>query len=225
MPQIKAYSWKNEADLKKLADLAIRAAISTNWEEAVKINKKIIKQSQNDVEALNRLARAQVCAGKNSLAEKTYKKVIVLDPYNLIAKKNLEKISKLASIKSSNNSHVSNGAPHELSTSFLNEPGKTKVINLLNLAPPAVLAVLNCGEKLLMNTRKHSIGITSREETYLGALPNDLSHRLQMYIAGGNKYDVFVKYATTKSLTVFIKETERSPKFTNQPSFQQSTRI
>jgi len=71
-----------------------------------------------------------------------------------------------------------------------------------------------------MNLKRHGIGIATNDGQYLGALPDDLAHRLLTYISGGNKYSVFVKYATTKNLTVFIKEIERSTKFVNQPSFQ-----
>lgn len=215
-------SWKDESSVEILTRLAIEAAVAANWQEAAKINKKIVTLAQNDIEALNRLARAQVCDGHIQLAQKSYKKVLVLDPYNLIAKRNLEKISKM----SKNSSKNGNGeiVPAPISNFFLFEPGKTKIINLLNLAPPFVLANLNCGEILMMNLKKHGISITSNDGTYLGALPDDLAHRLLTYIAGGNKYEVFVKYATTKSLTVFIKEVERSSKFVNQPSFQIKTK-
>ena len=109
-----------------------------------------------------------------------------------------------------------------LSNYFLFEPGKTKIIQLLNLAPPSTIARLNCGEKLSMTLKKHTICVASENGTYLGALPDDLSHKLLSYINGGNKYDVYVKYSTAKKLTVFIREIERSPKFENQPSFQTS---
>lgn len=215
---------KEETDLETLAKLAIEAAVSSNWKQAEKINKKIISLDESDVEALNRLARAQVCEGNLKRAEKTYNKVLELDPYNIIAKKNLEKLTKIPK-----NGGNSNGNGHlngegsvgaSFSNYFLYEPGKTKIIQLLNLAPPATIASLNCGEKLEMTLKKHSVCIVNSEGTYLGALPDDLSHKLISFIGGGNKYEVYVKYSTSKKLTVFIREVERSTKFENQPSFQ-----
>ena len=70
-----------------------------------------------------------------------------------------------------------------------------------------------------MTLKKHSVCIANEQGIYLGALPDDLSHKLITFISGGNKYDVYVKFSTSKKLTVFIRETERSTKFENQPSF------
>lgn len=220
--------WKEESDTDKLALLAIEAAITSNWEKAVKINKKIVKLAETNVEALNRLGRAYICAGEMKKAEKIYKKVLEIDPYNIIAKKNAEKLSKIVDNNGYSNGHLNgNGysnsniaSAQSYSNFYLYEPGKTKIIQLLNLAPPSTVACLSSGEKLSMNLKKHGITVTSEDGTYLGALPDDLAHKLLSYINGGNKYEVYVKFATSKNLTIFIKEIQRSTRFENQPSFQ-----
>ena len=235
MLQIDYKNWKDESRLETLKNFAIEAALVSDWPEAAKINQKIVSIKDSDPEALNRLARAQACCGEVFKALKTYKKVLDIDPYNIIAKKNFEKLSKL---EKSNGEGLSNGkkttngsikdyipSTQKLSDIFLFEPRKTKIISLLNLAPPFVLAKLNCADKIQFNLKKHGICIVDQEDTYLGALPDDLAHKLLAYIGGGNKYEVYVKYATTKSLTVFIREVYRSAKFTNQPSFTSTTQF
>lgn len=209
-------SWQNTEDAILLAKMAADAALSSNWSEAIAINQKILKTNQEDVEALNRLARAQVCTGEIDKAQKTYKKVLELDPYNIIANKNLNKIN--ASNGSGNGKSIT-FSPN-LSSLFLSEPGKTKVVGLLNLAPPTVLAVLNYGEEVRLIVKTHAVAVTTTESVYIGALPDDIAHKLIAFITGGNKYEAFVKSVTPKSLTIFVRETERSEKFTNQPSFQ-----
>lgn len=224
----KSINWKQESDTERLALLAIEAAVTSNWEEAVKINKKIVKLAQTNVEALNRLGRAYICAGEMKKAEKIYKKVLDIDPYNIIAKKNTEKLSKIVNTNVNSNGLASgNGhqrgnitSAHSYTNFYLYEPGKTKIIQLLNLAPPPTIACLSCGEKLAMNLKKHGVTVTAEDGTYLGALPDDLAHKLLSYINGGNKYEVYVKFATSKNLTIFIKEIARSARFENQPSFQ-----
>lgn len=213
---------QNSANLDLLADQAIEAAISLNWQKAVKINRKILNSIKNDTEALNRLARAKLCLGRKQEAQKLYKRVLELDPYNIIAQKNLEKITKSNgnALKTNGNNYSNNLSSLNLANIFLLEPGKTKLVNLLNLAPPAVLATLNCGDQVLINPKNHSVAITTLDKVYLGALPDDLAHRLIAFISGGNKYDSYVKNATPKSLVVFIKEVFRSAKFASQPSFQ-----
>lgn len=212
-------SWQETQDPELLAQAAISAATQAHWQEAEKINLKILKNSKADIEALNRLARAQICQGKFSEAKKIYEKVLSLDPYNIIARKNFDRIAKTNGKKGINSNQPHTIGGQNLISLFLSEPGKTKLINLLNLAQPSVLATLICGEEVQINPKNHSVAITNGEGTYLGALPDDLAHRLIAFISGGNKYQAFVKSASTKILTIFIKETFRSTKFTNQPSF------
>lgn len=227
-----AQDWQDQKDLDLLTQLAIDAALNSDWQQAEKINQKILSLSSKNVEALNRLARAQTCAGDIDKAQKTYKKVLEIDPYNIIAKKNVEKLSKVngnVTPAKSNGHYALNGSTSvqtntltSLSSVFLFEPGKTKIINLLNLASPSILGLLNCGDKVEILSKKHSVCITSIDGTYLGALPDDISHKIIFYISGGNKYEAYVKFATPKSLAIFLREVERSAKFTNQPSFQDS---
>lgn len=215
-----AHNWQKIANVEILSRLATQAALSCNWEEAAKINEKILHLQPNHIEALNRLARAQLCLGSIEKAQKTYKKVLTLDPYNVIAMKNFEKLEK-----SDGNQTLTKpkNIVSDFANLFISEPGKTKVINLLNLAQPSVLANISYGEKLIMNAKSHSITIATTDGIYLGALPDDLAHRLISFLNGGNKYDAYVKAISPKMLTVFIKETSRSEKFINQPSFQNTT--
>src|SRR4030042_2010706 len=120
-------------NIETFTQKAILAAASQNWLEAAKLNREILKIESNNVEAINRLARAQNCLGKTNISQRLYKKALDIDPYNIIAKKNLEKISK------SNGSSQQNGKGHlprpqtqtsNLPSLFLYEPGKTKIISL-----------------------------------------------------------------------------------------------
>ncbi len=222
MTQTQKLNWQTVTDFDGLVELATQAALSSNWQEAVAINEKILKINKDNVEALNRLARAMVCTGEMAKAQKVYKKVLELDPYNIIARKNFDKISQADTTRTDGLERKLSSFSSNLSNLFLSEPGKTKVINLLNLAPPNVLAVLNFGEKLNIKPKNHSVSITTLEGVYLGALPDDVAHKLIAFIAGGNEYEAYVKAITAKSLTIFIRETFRSSRFTNQPSFQAS---
>lgn len=215
---------QNSPDLDILVQEAIKAAASLDWHKAVKINRKILNLVKDDVETLNRLAHAQICLGNKEKAQKLYKKALELDSFNIIAKKNLDKLTKsndsTSDLGNGPDSSTNNAGSINLGSLFLYEPGKTKIVNLLNLASPAVLATLSCGNQVLINPKSHSVTITTFKNVYLGALPDDLAHRLIDFINGGNQYDAFIKNATVKLLSVFIREVYRSPKFASQPSFQ-----
>lgn len=195
---------------------AIDAALNSRWEDALKINKKIIKLDPQNVDALNRQAKAYMELGKPNLAKKYYSEVLKIDPYNPIAIKNL-KIMKSFKYGNTNSVSVCHG---RLSPSlFLQEPGKTKVVSLLKVAEPQKLSSVFCGMKVEMMIKNRKITITDSDSNYLGVLPDDINHHLLRLYKGGNKYDLFVKSVRVNSLSIIIKEIFRSKKFKNQPSF------
>jgi hypothetical protein len=93
------------------------------------------------------------------------------------------------------------------------------MVNLLKVAEPQKLSQAFCGMKVLMAVKNHKITIIDANGDYLGVLPDDISHHLLRLYKGGNKYDLFIKSIRVNSLSVLIKETFRSKKFKNQPSF------
>lgn len=195
---------------------AIDAALDQKWEEALTINKKIIKLDPQNVDALNRQARAYMELGKANLAKKYYSQALKYDPYNPIAQKNL----KIMRSFKSNGQISSWNCKDRLSPSlFLQEPGKTKMVNLLNVAEPQKLSQAYCGMKVTMATKNRRVTIVDTNSNYLGVLPDDISHHLLRLTKGGNKYELFIKSISVNSLSVLIKETFRSKRFKNQSSF------
>ncbi len=63
------------------------------------------------------------------------------------------------------------------------------------------------------------ISILDHQNVYLGSIPEDLSQRLLFLIKEGNKYQAFIKAVNNQTVQLFIKETERSQRLHNQPSF------
>lgn len=195
---------------------AIDAALESRWEDAVKLNKKIIKLDPENVDALNRQAKAYMELGKFNLSKKYYNQVLKFDPYNPIALKNLKIIKPF---KSNGHPHISNGHYKLSPTLFLQEPGKTKIVNLLNVAEPQKLSQTFCGMRVETIIKNRRIIIVDSEGGYLGVLPDDICHHLIRLLRGGNKYELIIKSIKINSLAVLIKETFRSKRFKNQPSF------
>lgn len=204
------------SNTSNLYQQAIDAALDSKWKEALTINKKIIKLNPQNVDALNRQAKAYMELGKFNLAKKYYSEVLKIDPYNPIAQKNL-KIMK--SFKSNGQAVVSCSQSRLSPSLFLQEPGKTKIVNLLKVAEPQKLSHVFCGMKVEMTIKNRKITIADPNRNYLGVLPDDVSHHLTRLSKGGNKYELFVKSVRVNSLAVMIKEVFRSKKFKNQPSF------
>lgn len=202
--------------VSRLHAQAIEKALHQDWKEAIRINLEIIKTEENNIDSLNRLAFAYFKIGDDSRAKRAYQKVLKLDGYNQIAIKNLK---KLASKRKAGQPE----AVGELSPlMFLEEPGKTKIVPLVNIAPERTLAGLTTGQEVFLKEKRHAVEVRDHQNAYLGALPDDLSFKLTKFIAGGNKYHVAIKSIGKNQLIVFIRELSRSKRFANQPSFVSS---
>lgn len=196
-----------------LAQKAIEQALKGQWNEAISTNLLILKDSPKDTETLNRLAHAYSEIGKLQLAREHAQKVLNLDPFNSIAQKCLEKWKSVKkATKNSSRSFVS-------SESFLEESGKTRIVNLINIGSQKVLAMLHPGEEVKIHCHTHKVSINSHDNKYVGKLPDDLAARLRMLIRGGNKYQALIKSIDSKEVTVFIRETEKGRESPDMPSF------
>lgn len=204
---------------------AINAALSYNWEEAVSLNKQIMKEYPEDTDCLNRLARAFFELGKYPQAKKIYQSVLKIDPYNSIAQKNLKRVTSFKNTLP--NGRTNGHAEKDPSFSkimlspalFVEEPGITTVINLIKLAEPQKLSFLSPGLIVNLTLKNRRICVTDMDDNYLGSLPDDMSHHLLKLISGGNKYQALIKSVKSNALSIIVRETVRSKKFRNQPSF------
>jgi len=191
---------------------AINLALSGDWSGAVKVNLEIISGSPEDVDAINRLARAYWELGKLSEAREATNRVLKIDPCNPIALKCVEKW------KSVSNPSVHSANPTSNET-FLEEPGKTRLVTLLNLGDAKIFANLDPGEEVKLFSHAHKVSINTLDGKYIGRLPDDLAARLRNLIKGGNKYQVLMKSVEPKEIKVFIRELEKGPKAPDISSF------
>lgn len=213
--QSSTYEIQNQQN--QLSNLAINAAIESNWKKAIDLNKQLLSTNPHNLEAHNRLGRAYLELGNLDQAKKTYQKVLKVDPYNVIAEKNLKRLAKVKSnCKILKN--CQNGSQFD-NQIFVAEPGKTKLVNLIKLTTPTILSSLCCGDEIFLQPKKHSISVCDVQDQYLGAIPDDLSYHLINLLNGGNKYQAFVKKITSNCLQVFIRESFKSKKLAHQPSF------
>ncbi|MBI4096615.1 MAG: hypothetical protein HY425_02755 [Candidatus Levybacteria bacterium] len=199
-----------------LKDKAIQAMLLGEWQNAIKLNKALLRENPSDIDALNRLAYAFTTLGRIKDAKSTYKKVLKLDALNQIAIRNIKKITGL-----NNRINENTSSTQHLNNIFLEETGKTKIISLVNTAQPKVIALLTIGQPVAIAIKRSRIFIQNQNNRYLGVLPDDIGKRLIKLIKGGNKYAACVKSAGDTNVSVFIKEAKRAARYKNQPSFLQ----
>jgi tetratricopeptide (TPR) repeat protein len=187
---------------------AITAAKHQDWDAAVSYNLAILENSPTDVGALNRLGVSYLQLGKVSEAKSAFQQVLDIDKSNSIAKKNVSKLN-------SNHAAV---APTFCQEDFIEEPGKTKTVELHRLAGKNILDNLAIGQQCELKPKNRYISIES-SGVYVGALPEDLSFRLSKLIETGNIYSACIRSFSSNHCSVYIKETFRSPKNQDVHSF------
>lgn len=187
---------------------AISAAKQGDWEAAADFNLQILEQNSDETSALNRLGIAYVQLNKPGKAKKAFSQVLELDKTNIIAKKHLSKIANKQLV----------AAPAFTRQHFIEEPGRTKIVELRRLANKQILEKLRIGTPCELKLKSRYISVEA-EGSYVGALPEDISFRLGKLIKTGNTYDCFVRSCNGKILSVYIKEASRSPKNSNIMSF------
>jgi tetratricopeptide (TPR) repeat protein len=201
--------------IEETAQKAVSAALCGNWDNAIELNRSILKLEPEDTDALNRLARAYAESGEIKKARTCSKKVLDIDPLNSIAQKCLSKWNQVGEIAGNKTKSAS-------PKSFLEEPGKTKMVSLLHLGDKRILASLDSGDEIDLETHKRRVSVCTKEGEYIGRLTDDLSAKLRELCKHGNEYEAFVKSVETdkdECVTVFIRETKRSSKLSDIPSF------
>ena len=198
---------------RRQAEQAIRLARANRWEDAVAVNRSIIKVFPDDADSYNRLGKALMELSRFSDAKKAYRKALALDATNQIARKNLERLTTLAK---------SGGALAETSQVdpglFIEEMGKSAVTTLEQTSP-AALAKLNAGDKVELRPQDNMLVVETPGGDVVGAVEPRLRLRLIKLIQGGNEYAAGVASVAGDVCRIMIKETHQDPSQAGRPSF------
>src|SRR3990167_10834058 len=177
-------------DVDFLEQNAVDAAINAHWQIAIDYNKKISRLDKKNLGAQLRLGYAYIQLHKLKEAKTAYKKVLRLQKGNQIAEENLERI-KILELRGAKKPPKK---PVKLDPNlFLELPGKTKSSTLVNLGQKNALANLATGQQVELKTKKRKMEIRTENNDYIGALPDDLSKRLSIFIRAGSEYATFIK--------------------------------
>ncbi|MGB6873103.1 MAG: tetratricopeptide repeat protein [Dehalococcoidia bacterium] len=210
---------------QQLSKEAIDSALQGRWEEAEAVNRDIIKRFPTDVEAYNRLGRALTELGDFDRAKKAYFKALKLAPENVIAKKNLARLTSLSESMATLSSN-----PQEASTwraqarrvaldLFITEVGKAGVVNLHNVASGNVLAKMGFGDQVHLEARGQHLIVASEGGEYLGEVEPRQGLRLIKLMRGANRYAAAILNVEEDKVQVIIKEVYQHPSQVGRPSF------
>lgn len=207
-----------ELQIEKLHNQAVNAALARKWDEAIRLNLKVLTFNDENIDALLALSYAYMEKGDLKKARLTYKKALKVDPTNIIARNNSEKIAIL--LRKGSHDHGSDSGDVVMDPEvFINIKGKTRAVTLINIGQAAILAKLKIGEKVELKIKKRRLEVRNKKGEYIGCLPDDVSKRLIFFIEADTIYDTYIKSSTKNSVDIFIREKSKGTKVEHYISF------
>ncbi|MEK7352933.1 MAG: tetratricopeptide repeat protein, partial [Chloroflexota bacterium] len=195
---------------------AISLAMEGRWREAVAANQSLIESFPDDVDAFNRLGRAHMELGEYALAREAYEKATRVDPYNTIARKNLNRLSHLGkAVVESKRGGQEKVEPQQ----FIEEVAKAGVVNLRRLAPLEILAKTVAGSRVNLKIDGLRLTVENGQGEYLGQVEPRHGQRLTKLMEGGNKYIATIISSSEEAVTLIIREVYQHPGQAGMPSF------
>lgn len=189
------------------AKQAVALAMRSNWDEAVAMNRAIVKEFPDDLEAHNRLGKALSELGRNKEAKEAFQKALEISPHNGIARKNLDRLISMGDQDAPRSQSGVDAAPRV----FIEESGKATTTSLISLAPPGTLLKLAPGHRLNLEIENRRVKVLSAGGEYVGSVEPKLTARLLRLARGGNQYEAAVTSASAQELTLIIRETYKHP--------------
>jgi len=200
---------------RKASQEAIALAMQSRWQEAAVVNQGIVESFPTDIDAHNRLGRALMELGEFARAKEAYGRALELDPSNIIAGRNLQRLSLLPDSQKPAQEERREVAPDL----FIGEMGKAGVVNLQNLAPQEVLARMAAGNQVYLKARGQQLIVENTQGEYLGRVEPQYGFRLVKLIEGGNEYTGAIVSLDNDRAKILIREVFQHPSQVGRLSF------
>jgi tetratricopeptide (TPR) repeat protein len=204
---------------------AREVALTGDWEQALDINTRFLERFPRDAEALNRKGRALLELGRLQEAWDAYSESLNVDPANMIARRNLQRLEMLANLESAPITEGGDLIPSPRAGVFVEEIGKTWVDELTHAAEDSVLATVSPGEQLFFEVDGTQVIVSSRSGVRVGELEQRIAQRLIDLIAAGNRYEMFALGMSGHSLRFILREVYQDPAMEGQLGLPRQNRL
>jgi tetratricopeptide (TPR) repeat protein len=193
---------------------AIALALESRWSEALAVNRALLERHGEEEETFNRLGKALSELGQPEEALDAYQQSLRINPLNIIAQKNVRKLSALLQAPS----RVEGMATAIDVDLFTEEPGKS---GLAVLVPPAggVDVAVAPGEVVELHVEQGQLHARTVRGIDLGDVDTKLARRLVPLMIGGNRYSAAVARVDDRRIEVMIRETYQAPENARKTSF------
>ena len=193
---------------------AIALALETRWAEALTVNQALVERYGPDEDTHNRIGKALTELGRLQEAIESYSATLQLNPLNLIAQKNVRKLSAMVDAKE----HVAGTARAIDVELFTEEPGKS---GLTVLSPPGqgVSVVVAPGDVVELAVEGTVLRAQTARGISLGEVEPKLARRLMPLLQTGNRYTAAVARVEDSQIEIIIREAFQAPENARKSSF------
>jgi len=204
-----------------MVDFARELAMQGSWSEAVDLNKQLIERTPRDAEAQNRLGRALLELNDPAGALEAYTAALKIDPANIIARRNLQRLDLLRHQSTSKKKKKDEETSHSIprTSVFIEEVGKTWVDEVVNPVSMEELADVYSGEQLELSVKNKRLFVSRAGGKRLGEVEAKTAERLIELMGKGNRYEVYALGLSSRSLRIILREVYRDTAKTNIVSF------
>ncbi len=200
---------------RQWTDLAVKQAQEGLWEEAAVTNKNILSMFPYEQDALNRLGKAHSELGQYAEARQAYSLTLKYNPKNIIAQKNLDRLSLIQDVSTPTHMVAERIDPRL----FIEETGKTGVTDLINLAIPAILATVGIGDRVQLQQIGRSLLVRNAAGEDIGQVEPRLANRLINFMEGGNRYAAAILAKDNEQVRLIMREEYQHPSMFGKVSF------
>ena len=193
---------------------AIQLALESRWSEALAVNRALLERHGEDEETFNRLGKALSELGQAEEALDAYQQSLRINPLNIIAQKNVRKLSALLQAPT---------RPEGMAAAidvdlFTEEPGKSGITVLV---PPTggVDVVVAPGDVVELHVDHGQLRARTVRGIDLGDVDTKLARRLVPLMISGNRYSAAVARVDDRKIEVMIRETYQAPENARKTSF------
>ena len=164
---------------------------------------------------MNRLGKAHSELGQYAEAKQAYSLSLKYNPKNIIAKKNLDRLSLIQETPTSTHVVAERIDPRL----FIEETGKTGITDLLNLAAPAILATVGIGDRVQLQRIGHTLLVRNTAGEDIGQVEPRLANRLITFMEGGNRYAAAILAKDNDQVRLIMREEYQHPSMFGKVSF------
>ena len=196
---------------------AVDLALKGEWDRAAQVNRAILELFSEDVEAMNRLAKALIETGSYEEASHVLDRLGEVAPHNNIARKNRARLEQMrsSSVATARQARRAKGAPQL----FIGESGKSTTTVLRQTPRGLSSALISAGDPATLRLEHHSLNVYSDGGQFLGHVDPRLAHRLSRLIEGGNTYEAAITGIHDDGISIIIHETHRDRSLLHVASF------